>query len=466
MDAARRAERFGAILGASRRASKRQACAGAAAMTTHGRRLVARWQRWRGIDFGRGGKGCAARGVGAKCLFTPRDMAVGGAARADGTYMKLVQAYILRIVAVGFLAALGALTGVIWLTQAMREFDLLTTKGQSLIVFFTATGLSIPSLMMIIAPIALFIAVLYALNKLNGDSELVVMSAAGMSPAQILKPFAALMAGVTLFVAFLSVWAVPASFMSLRGLMMEVRADFLTRVVREGQFNTLDKGFMFHYRERGPGGTILGVFMQDQREADKVTSYIAEKGITAEIEGQPYLVLEKGSIHRQARGSTDPAIVVFERYAIDLAQFASGSGATALRPRERSTLALFTLDRSEAYVAAIWGRFRAELHDRFAGPLYALCFGLIGFAALGQPRTTRQGRGMAMAVAVTAVILLRVAGFGASALAARQASAVALVYGVPLLGAALSLFLIFGPSLDRYIRLPQIRLPRLPLMAR
>ena len=73
---------------------------------------------------------------------------------------------------------------------------------------------------------------------------------------------------------------------------------------------------------------------------------------------------------------------------------------------------------------------------------------------------------MAMAVAVTAVILLRVAGFGASALLARQASAVVLVYGVPLLGAALSLFLIFGPSLDRYIRLPQIRLPRLPLMAR
>lgn len=380
--------------------------------------------------------------------------------------MKLIQRYILRVAAAAFLAALAALTGVIWLTQALREFDLLTTKGQSLLVFLTATGLSIPSLTMIIAPIALFIAVLYALNKLNGDSELVVMSASGMSPTQILKPFAALMATAALFVGALSIWGVPKSFLSLRGLLMEVRADFLTRVVREGQFNVLDKGFVFHYRERGPGGVILGVFMQDQREADKVTSYVAERGITAEIDGQPYLVLDKGSVHRQSRGSRDPAIVVFERYAIDLAQFSAGQSGLAFRPRERSTWELMHLDRKEAYVAANYGRFRAELHDRFANPLYALCFGMVAFAALGQPRTTRQGRGVAMAGAIAAVVALRVAGFGASALLARSASAVVFVYGVPLLGLIASLYLIYGPPIGRFIRLPNLRLPRLPLMAR
>jgi lipopolysaccharide export system permease protein len=385
---------------------------------------------------------------------------------ADRNFMKLVQAYILRIAATAFLAALGALTGVIWLTQALREFDLLTTKGQSLIVFLTATGLSIPSLAMIIIPIALFIAVLYALNRLNGDSELVVMSAAGMSPSQLLHPFVILVAATALAVGALSIWVVPSSFISLRSLLLEVRADFLTRVVREGQFNTLDKGFVFHYRERGPGGRILGVFMQDQREADKVTSYVAESGVTAEVDGQPYLILEKGSVHRQARGSRDPAIVTFERYALDLAQFASGSAGLAFRPRERTTAQLLSLDRSEAYVAANFGRFRAELHDRFVSPLYALCFGLIGFAALGRPRTTRQGRGLAMAAAVAAVVALRVAGFGASAMAARSPWAVALVYGVPLIGVAASLMAIYGPPLGRYIRAPNLRLPRLPMLAR
>ena len=92
--------------------------------------------------------------------------------------MSLVEAYILRIVRSSFLVALGVLTAVIWVTQALKEFDLLTTKGQSLVVFLGVTALGIPALVMVIAPIALFMAVLYALNKLNGDSELIVMSAA------------------------------------------------------------------------------------------------------------------------------------------------------------------------------------------------------------------------------------------------------------------------------------------------
>ena len=34
---------------------------------------------------------------------------------------------------------LSALTGIIWVTQALRQFDLLTNKGQSLLVFFSIT---------------------------------------------------------------------------------------------------------------------------------------------------------------------------------------------------------------------------------------------------------------------------------------------------------------------------------------
>ena len=48
--------------------------------------------------------------------------------------MSLVETYIFRVVRSSFLVALGVLTAVIWLTQALKEFDLLTTKGQSLVV--------------------------------------------------------------------------------------------------------------------------------------------------------------------------------------------------------------------------------------------------------------------------------------------------------------------------------------------
>jgi len=71
--------------------------------------------------------------------------------------MTLIERYIFRTAASAFLAALGILTAVIWLTQAMKDFDLMTTKGQSLIVFFHVTSLIIPSLVMVIAPITCWV---------------------------------------------------------------------------------------------------------------------------------------------------------------------------------------------------------------------------------------------------------------------------------------------------------------------
>jgi len=96
--------------------------------------------------------------------------------------MSIIDRYIFRNGFAAFAASLVVLTAVVWVSQALREVDLMTGKGQTLLLFLRVTGLTIPSLVMIIAPIALFAAILYTLNKMNGDSELVVLSAAGLSP--------------------------------------------------------------------------------------------------------------------------------------------------------------------------------------------------------------------------------------------------------------------------------------------
>jgi hypothetical protein len=48
----------------------------------------------------------------------------------------------------------------------------------------------------------------------------------------------------------------------------------------------------------------------------------------------------------------------------------------------------------------IGGTIPRRADRSFASPLYAFAAGLIGFAALGEARTTRQGRGVAIASAV------------------------------------------------------------------
>ena len=344
--------------------------------------------------------------------------------------MRVIEAYVLRTAAAAFVAALVVLTAVIWLTQALREFDLLTLKGQSLVIFLSVTGLAIPSLVMIIAPIALFIGVLYTLNKLNGDSELIVMSAAGLSPARLLRPCAVLTLAAALLVGAMSLYAVPWGFHTLRDLVTKVRADFITRIVRAGEFATLDQNFVFHYRERGPNGALLGIFIQDRRDPGHVATYLAESGATQSVGDENYLALQDGSLQREDANPGNTAIVVFKSYKIDLTQFAEQVGALTYRPRERSTIDLLTSKASDADA----GHIRSELLDRFTNPLYALTFGMIALAALGQPRTTRQGRSGAMVTSVVVVLLIRVAGFGVSNLAVKVPAVVPLAYLVPLVG--------------------------------
>ncbi|MFN3892080.1 MAG: LPS export ABC transporter permease LptF [Beijerinckiaceae bacterium] len=350
--------------------------------------------------------------------------------------MGIVERYILRGGFIAFAASLTVLTAIVWVSQALREVDLMTGKGQTILVFLSVTSLTIPSLVSVIAPIALFAAVLYTLNKLNGDSELVVMTAAGMSPGRLARPFVILAVTVSILVGVMSTWAMPASYRLMRDILSKVRADFLTYLVREGQFVTLDQGFVFHYRERGANGALLGIFIQDRRDAEKISTYIAEAGLTVSSGDNNFLVLEKGFVHRQTRNERSSAMVQFESYALDLAQFAGGSEAGALRPRERTTTDLLFLsqENADSFTRQYYGRFRAELHERLSGPLYVMAFAMIAFAALGQARTTRQGRGAAILAAIVIGLALRVGGIAVSNISARNAAAVPLVYALPLAG--------------------------------
>ena len=215
---------------------------------------------------------------------------------------------------------------------------------------------------------------------------------------------------------------------------------------RRASSSTLDNGITFHYRERA-GDALLGIFMEDPRDKDKIIVYLAERGQTVESNGQAYLVLEKGSVQRQQPNSRDTSIVAFERYAVDLSAFNQEGGDVVYKPRERSTTQLMFPDKNELYYQIQEGRFRAELHDRMSSWLYPLAMMMIAFAALGDARTTRQGRGIAIAMAVIAVGVLRILGFAASSAVVRTPWALIGIYGAPFGAIAIALLLIFQAPL-------------------
>lgn len=359
--------------------------------------------------------------------------------------MILVERYIFKTVCAAFLAICLALTAVIWVTQALRELDLITGQGQSILVFLFFNLLSLPTLFAIVAPIALFAATLSTLNKLNGDSELIVMSASGIAPLRLALPFVLLAFLVAALAAWLSISVIPESFKVLRDLISHVRADVITKVAQEGRFTVLDSGITFHFREK-KGDALEGVFMEDARDPDKPSVYLAERGHTVAMGDTSFLILESGYVQRGQGAGKDPAMVTFDRYALDLSQLAQDAEQTIYKPRERTTTELLADSTNDAYAQLTAGRFRAELHDRFSAPLFPLACMMIAFAALGSARTTRQGRGKAMGAAIVAIVVLRIAIFGISSLIVRSPWAVSLAYAVPILVTAGSALIAFRSS--------------------
>jgi lipopolysaccharide export system permease protein len=380
-------------------------------------------------------------------------------------HMGLIDRYTFRQVLAAFVTCLLVLTALIWTTQALRDFDLMTAQGQTVLIFLVVTSLALPSLIVIIAPVALFIAIVWTLNRLNGDSELIVMNAAGLSTPRLSWPFVLITLIVAVGTGVVTLYAQPASMRELRFWLTQVRADLISKIVREGQFTTVAGGITFHVRERRPNGALLGIFVQDARTKDQVFTYIAERGQIIDAPSGTFLVLEKGSVQRQV-GSTsaDAAIVAFERYAFDLSQFIDAVDVTRFKPRERYTSELLDPDPQDPVYKSAPGRFRSELVERTVAPLYPIVFMFVALAALGQARTTRQSRGLAIATGITCIVAIRIAGFAAQTLSVRTSTGVALAFAVPIIASLLSLAVIFGWARPR---VPQV-LARLgaDLMAR
>ncbi len=358
--------------------------------------------------------------------------------------MNTIGRYIFRIVAGAFVVSLTVLTGVVWVTQALREIDLLTTKGQTLWLFLYMTVLALPALIMVIGPVALFIACVYALNRINADSELVVVNAAGASPWVVYKPFVILGVIVTLLTGSISLVVMPESARSLRNTIANIRADVLTYIVVEGLFTSVEQGLTFHIRARAPDGRLLGLLVHDERNPARMMTYLAEEGRIVRTGERAYLVMDNGSMQQQEGKPEEMTVIRFDRYVFDLSELTVGSGSIEYRPREMRMSELFSPNPEDSYFQRFPGKFRAEIHERFSSILYPLAFVFISLATLGYPRTNRSGRGHSILIAIVAVSALRTLGFGTSNLAAREAWAVIPMYLLPAAAIVLAGWIAFG----------------------
>lgn len=359
--------------------------------------------------------------------------------------------YVFRQTGSALLLVLLSLTGIVWISLALRELNVVTGHGQSALTLVKMTTLGLPSFVAVITPFALLITTIHTLNRLNSDSEIIVLTASGATAWTITKPLTTLALLVMVFVAFVNHLAAPWSYRQLRDMVVQVRTDLLTQVMQPGRFSTAERGLTFHIRERTLDGTLHGLLMHDARKDKEVQSFLADKGVLVEDNGGTYLFMMDGHILRRNGGLSQPSqIIAFDKYAVDLDSFERRSeGAAELRPRERylSELLPSAEDAEEAKPARRAkddspGRLRSELHERFSSMLYPLAFVLLAVAMVGQAQSTRQNRHARMGACFLVGVGLRLAGFATNNVVTLHAAAVPVLYLIPLAAIGASMILI------------------------
>jgi lipopolysaccharide export system permease protein len=319
--------------------------------------------------------------------------------RRFGTYLFSRTLY-------AFVGVMLTLAGIAWVTQALRRFDLVTAKGQAIAVYLGLTLLSMPRVLGVVAPFALVVALVLVLQRLQAESGIVAITAAGVSQRRLALPFITSALVVSAFIAALAFWFNPIASRSVMDMMQTVRADVVANVIQPGRFTQVDTGLTFHIRNRDGDGSLLDLFILDDRNPEFSYTYSAKRGRVAEVAGRSMIVMEQGTIERKAKATGANTFVTFGSYAFDLSQLAGKPGAANYGLSERTIGELLELRKTENTP-----ELAPEIMNRLAEPIYPLAQTLAVFLFLGFPTTNRRGQTLPVTMAIIVGSLVRVLGF-------------------------------------------------------
>ena len=302
-------------------------------------------------------------------------------------------------------------TVIVWMTQTLQRIEILVEYGQGMGTFAWLSMLIIPSLLAVIIPFALFGSVIYAFYRLQSDSEVAVMFAAGVSRYRLMAPIMLITVVAALATLYINVDLMPRSYRVLKQSIADIRADFASTLLRSGEFTSLADGITVYIDEARPGGQFVGLIINDFRNPDKSETYMAQRAIIQDTENGPLLLLRNGNIQRQQDDTDEISFIRFEQWSVDLSGLRKKSGELQLELTERYLGELFNPDLTKPYDRQNERKLIAEGHARLTAPIYTFAYVFIGmFALIGGA----YGRGRFLPRVIAAcigVFVLRVSGF-------------------------------------------------------
>ena len=293
--------------------------------------------------------------------------------------MSRFTTYAIKEITSSFLFLSILLTGIIWLGQGLRHIDLLTTNNVSIENYISYVILLLPKIILLTFPICVFLAILFNLNRLRNDSELIILGTSGKSESNLLMKLIILFSAVTFFIVlFFSLFLTPNSLKELRYKIIDIRSSGIhISLLKEKKFISPANNFTIFLQER-KDSEIFGLLIHVQSDVNKPQTYIAEKGKFISNDNKSFLKLFNGSIQIYDGDVNRVSEIAFDTYNLDLTPY-SKKESTHIYPDELSTVDIRNnlKDMSPKNFSKYEKEQFAELHKRIVNPIYIIFYALL-----------------------------------------------------------------------------------------
>ncbi len=306
----------------------------------------------------------------------------------------------------GFFALV--LVSVYWVNRAVLLFDSLISDGQTALVVLEFTALTLPYVIRIVLPVAAFAATIYAVNRLDQDSELVVMRATGASNWRLARSVVVFGLIASVMMAALVNVLVPAAKERLAERRQEVAQDVSAKFLTEGSFQHPANGITIYIRKISELGELENLFLADRRNPARATIYTADKALIVRSDSGPKLVMLNGMAQTLQQPGDRLAITRFANFTYDIGALFQSNNSRKRTLDETGTLELL---RAGSQMSALTGatpdQIRLEVNRRISQPLLAPIAALIGFAAMMIGTFSRFGMWRQITMAIVGLIAVQ-----------------------------------------------------------
>ena len=200
--------------------------------------------------------------------------------------------YILNKFVSTFAAAIGVFTVLFLIDQLTRQVQQLAPLTSSVRDFFLSFLLLAPPLLAYTIPLAFLISMIWTLEQMKQERELLAIMASGIAPLRLLMPFIAFSMLTFVMAYVVTGYVGPASF-----------RHFNTRLVnmaRQSFINDLKPGALFD----GIQGTLLLVGGFD-RNSGRIDGLVLIRSDLGEAETGEIIIAQRGEIQPPSAESND-----------------------------------------------------------------------------------------------------------------------------------------------------------------